>query len=435
VAGLRLALVVVAALAGCGGSAIQAGPRCTRRELQKASEENRQLRQERDRLRRELERTRQQMKRQKVIVEIARSLQSVRGLPLRRPLRVSWVSEEQARRYMQRDLTREMPPAHAEAYVATLARLGLLPRGYALVDRMMELMGEQVAGFYDPRAGKLFVRADMPAGELILSHEIAHALQDQSFPLKSLEGDCKDHDDRCFAARALVEGDATVTMLDRLRRTLTLWRAFAMLPDLLEALALDDAKIKQAPAYLRESLVQPYLRGMALVQTLLRHGGWARVNRAFRHPPASSEQVLHPDKYLAGEQPLAVAIPDLSAVLGPSTRRLHENTLGEFGISILLGSTAAAGWGGDRLRSYRRPDGKVLLVWHTVWDTTGDADEFAEAEADHLGAPARHAAGGRRVWRSADGLATLTTRGRGVLLVDGAVDSGQAAAIARVCGF
>jgi len=336
---------------------------------------------------------------------------------------------------MKRELERDAPEAYVAAYVATLARVGLLPPRYPLRKELLELMSEQVAGFYDPRAGALFVRRDMPAGELILSHEIAHALQDQSFPLQPLHGEDKDQEDRSFAVRALVEGDATLAMVDHLRRTMTLWKAFRMLPDLLEAMALDDARLKQAPAYIRESLIQPYLRGMAFVQVLHGRGGWKRVDQAFRAPPVSSEQILHPEKYLAGELPEPVTLPDLSGLLGEA---VHENTLGEFGVSVLLGQTvgssaaarAAAGWAGDRLRSYRRSDGELVLVWVTVWDSLEDARELHRALTDHLNV--RYARQGA-VWTSGHGVAATRMRGRRVVIVDGARDERQARAVLARC--
>lgn len=428
-----LTLLLVAA--GCAAPPPPSQKGGAQEELRRAREEVRRLRRERDTQREELERLRKQLERQRSIVQVARSLERIRGLPIRRPLRVRFVEQAWARRHMEQELERDAPAGYLEGYVATLARVGLLPPRYPLRKELLELMSEQVAGFYDPRAGALFVRRDMPAGELILSHEIAHALQDQSFPLQPLHGEEKDQEDRSFAVRALVEGDATLTMVEHLRRTMTLWKAFRLLPDLLEAMALDDARLKQAPAYIRESLVQPYLRGMAFVQVLHGRGGWKRVDQAFRAPPVSSEQVLHPEKYLAGELPEPVTLPDLSGLLGEA---VHENTLGEFGVSVLLGQTvgssaaarAAAGWAGDRLRSYRRPDGELVLVWVTLWDSIEDARELQRALTDHLNV--RYARRGA-VWTSGHGVAATRMRGRRVVIVDGAQDERQARALLARC--
>jgi hypothetical protein len=448
-------LAVIAALAGgCPrpGAQCERDRQALRDELRKARDEARALVAERDQLQADLALLREKMKKQKVIVEMAGDLVRIRGLRLRRPLRVAWVSAEKAREHMKKELAREVPKDFERRYVDTLSRLGLLPRGYRLLQSFIELMDEQAAGFYDPRLRKLFIRRDMPAGEVILSHEIAHALQDQSYALKALHGDRKDHDDRSFAVRALIEGDATLTMVSYLRRNISLWKVMRMLPDLLKALFMDDTRLKAAPAYVRAGLVEPYLKGLEFVQHLKRVGGWARVNQAFRRLPASSEQILHPQKYVDGEQPVKVTIPDLAKLVRKASL-LHENTLGEIGVSVLLSESAgtllagraASGWGGDRVRSYRRADGQVLLVWRSAWDSRADALQFVDGMLLHLEGRygrGRNAVrqGGRgdrmkQIWRTRGGVAILRVKGSEVVLVDNARDVVQARAIAKACGL
>jgi len=169
-------------------------------------------------------------------------------------------------------------------------------------------------------------------------------------------------------------------------------------------------------------------------------GGLARVNQAFRHPPVSSEQILHPHKYIAGEQPVKVTIPDLAKLVGGASV-LHENTLGEIGVSVLLSESAgsllagraASGWGGDRLRGYRRADGQVLLVWRSAWDSRADAIQFVDGMLLHL--RGRYGRGRKRIWRTRGGVAVLRAKGSEVVLVDNARDPAQARAIARACGL
>lgn len=393
------------------------------------------------RLEQQLVELRERLNKQRVILEITRAVEKVRGLPLRRPLRVRWVDGVFVKQFVSESIEQELSPDYIEAYVASLGRLGLLPVGYPLKRAYMELMGEQGAGFYDPRKKKLFVRRQMPAGEIIMSHEIAHALQDQSFNLRRFLRPNRGNDDMEFAVRAVVEGDATLVMVEYLKEALSFWKVMQMLPDLLSMLTLDDQKLQAAPAYIKEGLMRSYLDGLKFVTRLRDIGGWARVNLALRAPPRSSEQILHPQKFLSGEQPELITIPDLDPLLGARFKVLHENTLGELGVTVLLGasvadraSSAAEGWGGDRLRAYRRDDGRVLLVWLTRWDTPRDAQEFFSALSLHLehkyGRPARI----NKLWSSPSGTVGLRSRSRDVLLIDGAVDARQLAAIGRACG-
>jgi len=320
---------------------------------------------------------------------IAAVVARVRKLPLKRPLKVGWIGAKEVKVRAREAIERELGEAYLDGYVAAFSRLGLLPAGYPYVEAMLEILGEQVAGYYDPDAGELYVRHDMPADEIVLAHEIGHALQDQHFGLKKLQGDVKLNEDRNFAITALIEGDATQVMEAYLIKTLDVWRAMKLLGSAFRMAAMDNAKLDAAPLFVQEGMMRPYLDGWALAKRLRSLGGQAAVNQAFRQPPVSSEQVLHPEKYLAREAPVKVPAPDLGPVLGKGWEHVHQNTLGEFGVSVMLRQArlpaavigrAARGWGGDRFAMYhQKKTGKVVLLWWTVWDSEQDAREFYEA--------------------------------------------------------
>ncbi|MFA5808804.1 MAG: hypothetical protein WC935_00520 [Thermoleophilia bacterium] len=101
---------------------------------------------------------------------------------------------------------------------------------------------------------------------------------------------------------------------------------------------------------------------------------------------------MHPEKYLSGEQPVAVVVPDLSGTIGTDWESVDEDALGEFDVKTILSENlpaaqatrAAAGWGGGRYRYYQRPDGSVLLMMLLAWDSSVDADEFSSAMGTSL---------------------------------------------------
>ena len=391
-----------------------------------------------DSLRRRLISRRDQLARQVHIQEVAAVVARVRGLRQRRVLDVSLVDRDFVRRFVRQSIERDYGKAHVDAYVATLARLGVLPVGYDWIGSIMELLGEQGAGFYDPHSKKLYLRQDMPAGEIILAHEIGHAIQDQHYDLVRMQGDYKDNEDRSFAVSSVVEGDATLVMVEYMRKTLSFWKALKLAGNLMQIMAMDQQKLEQAPLYIRESLTSTYIRGLAFVQFLRQRGGKKLLSRAFREPPESSEQILHPSKYLLGERPVKVIIPDLLPVLGAGWKRLHENTLGEFGVATLLRGSlasrmgawaAAAGWGGDRLRSYRHADGRMVLVWRLIWDNDKEAREARAALERYAGARAGFTSGAvargkrpqslwQRRWLARGGGVSLSARGRELVWVD-----------------
>ena len=119
--------------------------------------------------------------------------------------------------------------------------------------------------------------------------------------------------------------------------------------------------------------------------TLRKGHPWSRIDEVFREPPESTEQVLHPKKYLDRERPVAIvpgALPSLKAA-----RELRRDVVGELEWKLLLSSKlsngiaerAAEGWGGDRLVAYGQDEGPVHLVDLSAWDSEEDATQFEQA--------------------------------------------------------
>jgi len=192
--------------------------------------------------------------------------------------------------------------------------------------------------------------------------------------------------DRSRARLALVEGDAFLLMARWMARNLSP----AELRGLLVVDAETQAQLDALPAILRERLMFPYVRGVALAMAAWTKGGWAAVDAMYDRMPTSTEQVLHPEKYEAGEAPVEVPLDGsaLAMAMGAGWSGTPENTLGEFQLALLLrengvqaqaASDAAAGWGGDRLVYLRGPNGGYALVLLTAWDAQVEADEFLAA--------------------------------------------------------
>jgi hypothetical protein len=131
----------------------------------------------------------------------------------------------------------------------------------------------------------------------------------------------------------------------------------------------------------------PYQEGLRFVRTLYQGGGWAAVDRAYRDPPTSTEQLLHPERYLTNrDQPQAVTVPDVSARLGGGWRPGVEVSFGELDARLLLqgelavatASSAAEGWDGGRLRTFQQGS-RTAMVLRTVWDSSAEATQFCGA--------------------------------------------------------
>jgi hypothetical protein len=293
---------------------------------------------------------------------------------------------------------------------------GLLPADASLTDLYVSLLGSQVAGLYSPDDKKLYVVSKTgglgPAEKVTFSHEFTHALQDQNFDLGKLKLDEVGQGDRSFGRLSLVEGDATLLMSQWQIRHLTQ----AELGQLLSGAGTDESlKILLAmPPILRESLLFPYTAGLRFVAGLQGSGGWDAVNAAFARPPGSTEQIIHPEKYASGEQPIPVDLPtDLASRLGTGWKVGLQDTFGEFQMQVWLKQNttvpaattidAAAGWGGDKVAVVNGPNGTWGVVLRTSWDTDADAAAFESVASPIVAKLANPGAvlpgaGGRERW-------------------------------------
>ncbi len=353
-----------------------------------------------------------------------------RGLAAKQRLEPTILSEAEVKARLEDQFRKDNPPDEIAVAEETMKALGLLPAGVSLGDLYVDLLGSQVAGYYDSKAKQLFVvsrSGTIGATEKVtFAHEFTHALQDQHFGLAEIDVDAVGQGDRSLGRLALVEGDATLLMTRWLTEHLTL----AEIQELLVVDPASEAQLAAMPAILRETLLFPYQQGLVLVTGIWANGGWEAVDRAFGRLPDSTEQVLHPAKYEAGEKPAVVPLDGaaLAAAMGAGWSGTPEDTLGEFQVSIWLrenglaepaAAAAAAGWGGDRLVYLRGSAGGYALALRTAWDSAADADEFrvaARTAAAHLPGAAEVVEGAGSLWViAASDAASLDVLRRAVL--------------------
>jgi hypothetical protein len=319
------------------------------------------------------------------VAVIARRVETLRHLRYRTIPQAKAARPAEARRDGLADFDRSYPVGRRHADETMLAMLGLVPPGTSLRDMAASLYSQGVAGYYDPRTKKLRTVTGASTGtrvlaETVLAHELTHALEDQRFRLLGAADRLDADSDAALAHLALVEGTATTLMQQYMRRYFTAEEA------LVGSLAGAFADTGSMPAFLEAQTLFPYTAGMRFVQALLERGGgsWSLVDTAERfRPPASTEQVLHPDRYIRADQPLPVHVGAARA-LGPGWTRTAAGTWGELQTREMLAAAggggadaAAAGWGGDRWELWRSAAGANVLVMRWRWDTPRDEAEFA----------------------------------------------------------
>jgi hypothetical protein len=359
------------------------------------------------------------------------------GLKFRAPPKVEARSKDEVRTFLEKKFNEDLPALELAGAERTYKLFGLIPDTLDLRKFMLGLLTEQVAGYYDPATKVLYVVGTAGNGpgavtpemiSITITHELVHALQDQYFPLDSIEKEHGDND-RTSAVQAVVEGEAVFEQMSAMLGG----NNFAMaLPGGWDRVRqmIRDAQgtmpvFATAPMFIQESLLFPYLSGAEFV----RHFKDKRPGRMpFSPPPASTKQVLHPDRFLDSlDAPTRVVLPKPA---GGSV--VYENNLGEFETRLYLfqhlgdagiAARGAEGWEGDRYLVVNTPQG-AGLSWLTVWDSAIDAAQFRDLMEQTIekrfgtahgaggsGTARRFAAKGRSVE-----LAAVTVQGRPAVL-------------------
>lgn len=321
--------------------------------------------------------------------QVEQDTSQVRGLEPIQDVPETFLTQAQLKSNLLKNITEDYPQEEANDDSMQLWLLRLFDDpDIDLLQLQIDLLGEQVLGYYDPEEDELFVlrnQADLsPGSKQTLAHEFVHALQDQYYDLEKMLPDDSHDDDRSLAIRALVEGDATLAGLSYARDYFTQAEIQEFLD---ENSSADSTVLNSAPAYMRESLYFPYDAGADFVTELLMMDGFQAVDDALADPPASTEQILHPEKYFDSprDEPIQVDLRPLTDTLGVGWTMKDWGTLGEFDLRVILGENgaadpdgAAAGWGGGSYAFYENGD---LGLMYTAfdWDDEFEADEYVAA--------------------------------------------------------
>jgi hypothetical protein len=329
--------------------------------------------------------------------EVLKDMSEITGWQLKGALKKSIRSREQIRAYVLQQMNDEKDAKERYASARTAEAFGLIPKGFNLDSFLVDLLTEQIAGLYDPKAHEFYI-ADWIAPEeqrIVMSHELTHALQDQYFHIEDWAHAARPNDDAELAREAVLEGSAMVGMLEYELRDKGL--KLKDLPDFDPSIFVGDLgdtpMLKKAPPFIKDSLLFPYFSGLTFSLSVVRTEGWKGFEGVFAKPPAGSQQIMHPSLYRAGKTPtvLKLELPDGVPAAGWS--KLEENTMGEFGwVEILKqfldedrAKRVAAAWDGDDYATFEQKDSKQLMVFARLqFDSEATARRFFGAYADAL---------------------------------------------------
>ena len=312
-------------------------------------------------------------------------IEEATGLAFKTDPRIEARSRDDVRSFLERRFREDLPDEEIAGTQSAYRLLGLIPDTLDLRAFMLDLLTEQVVGYYDPETKVLYVVEEAPADQvsIIISHELVHALQDQYMSLDSLQ-ELRGDNDRQVAAHAVIEGQATLVQIQTMLGGGDLAGAIPggwdRIRDIIRESSTSMPVFSTAPRIIQETLIFPYLSGAEFMRSFqqLRPG-----DAPFGDLPRSTEQVMHTRAYFQQrDAPTAVTLPNPRV-----GRSRYQNNLGEFETRLFiyehardqaLSVRAADGWDGDRYMVVQTPRGEAL-VWVTVWDTPVDAAEFGEA--------------------------------------------------------
>jgi hypothetical protein len=371
------------------------------------------------------------------IEQLGRSAGDVRELPKQQEVALNFLNEEEMASYLRQLRGDSERRDFVQRQQALLAALGIAPESGEAFPEPVQTRAKNVVAFYDRTEGQIFIG---PAGwaaeppDVSLIHQYAHALIDQHFDLRSFATGVFSAD-TIRARDALVEGDAMAVLA--LRGFGGLNRAD--LDDLAEHLSA--AELTDYEGYLTSRSMDqlfrfPYSEGARFVGALLEKGWWPAVNAVYRDPPVSTEQILHPEKYIDNprDDPRSVLLPGLREDLGEDWQLVTQDVLGELVLRAHLDQyltdaeeavAAADGWDGDLAALWENLDGNQILVMRSLWDSSGEAAMFSRRYVDLIDRRLRGAESVRRAivppggrwWRGDDENAYLRRQGDSVLII------------------
>ena len=288
--------------------------------------------------------------------------------------------------------------AEIDAFNVALRLLHLIGPDDDILELVSEDDGSSILGLYLFKENRLVLIADSgadidPFNEMILVHEYVHSFQDSAFDSEKLYGlaENDDNDGRTeydTTVSCLKEGDASLTVVLYMEEVYgDDWQDVVFTDDVDED---EEAEATLPPALERYNSFN-YIECTRFVNTLYRDGGWEAVNAAYQNPPRTTEQILHPDKFLAREASRNPAPASIEDTLGEGWSLFDLSPFGEFDVynylaTILedefVAAQAADGWGSGSTALYVQDqddivgDPTVLVHLRLDWDSTLDFLEF-----------------------------------------------------------
>lgn len=288
---------------------------------------------------------------------------------------LSWVKENWGRSYADAD--KEGLLREERIYKS----LFMMPENASLYEAKVEWAGVAVAAVWQ---GKVYIVkdhfniSDSFNAERTLVHELTHILQDKYFQISD-----RPTQDGGKARSALIEGDACLMEEAYANKTKSSGLFVEITSKQSPKAIREDLRYGGYRANIPDSISRlnyfPYEHGLKFARELFGMGSWEAINQAYRNAPLTTEQIIHPQKYIDGETEEKVDEP----MVEKGWQKIKNERFGEYFILVMLGNwitlgeaqKAAEGWGGDNFTYYEQGS-DYLFTWNTSWDSAKEASEF-----------------------------------------------------------
>jgi hypothetical protein len=368
------------------------------------------------------------------------------GLPIKHPVKRKLASRDEVKKYIEDRMKDDEDTKRLQRSEVVLKKFALVPEQFDLRSFLVDLLKEQVAGFYDSKKKTVFLLdwVDVEAQKPVLAHELTHALQDQNFDLekwmKAAEAHPQSHpplkgkgaapqsmnegaaadskssaddlmeDERMAARQAVAEGQAMVVLVDYMLAPNG--QSVKSNPQIADAVMAGMAAsgetplYTKAPMFLKQLMLFPYQRGLKFeADVLAKEGTEAAFAGAFREPPADSREILQPETYLNKENLPPMPVPDFEGAAGKQYEKYDLSVMGEFDVWLLAkqyegqGSADAMSpkWRGGYYYAALKPGtpkssngvatvptSAIALAYASKWASADDAEQFAAMYAKYL---------------------------------------------------
>ena len=317
------------------------------------------------------------------------AIAEIMGFGPRRPVAMKTISKAQFRKLYRDQLRKEQSPREMHNEKLFLRLFGLVPEDFDYEKTVLDLMSEQAWALYDFKRRQLYLADWAPEDvlEFAMVHELVHALDDQNFNLLKFVKAAKDGEAQ-LARLAVLEGQASWVMtewvLQQSERSLEGNRLLAITTASATKFEAQQFPVyEQTPLYFREILIFPYTEGLIFQHDMIERFGRDGFRRVFERPPQTTQQILQPELYIAGQNPAPPGLPRMKAPKG--YKRVFEGTFGQLDHQILIEHHLGEGdrrklldqWNGSQFRVYEnRRDGKTMLQYAARWQDPEAASEY-----------------------------------------------------------